>query len=349
MAYTRPTISEIVNRIESDLESRLTGDAPLLRRGILRVLVRVFAGAVHIVYGYLEYLSRQLFAATAELEYLNRIGLMFGVTRKAAAFAEGAITFQGVNGTIVPAGTRVVTADGVEYETSTDGTIVGGFVNVNSTAVEPGTAGNMPTIEPIELVEPLAGVSLVIVGTLFAGGQDEETDAAYRQRILERIQTPPAGGTAADYVRWAKEVSGVSSAWTFAATPGPGQVTVVYKGTASASAVEDYIEERMPVTADLSVLETVDQDVDFSILITPDTTANRAAITANLEQLFAEVAAPGEDMLISRVRNAISTAGVDNYDITAITVDGGARPTDSDILFSGYEYGVLGTISYGEL
>lgn len=349
MPYSRPTINEIVDRIESDMESRLTGDSALLRWGILRILARVFAGAVHVLYGFVEYISNQLFATTAELTYLDRIGLMFGVTRKPAAFAEGEITFTGVNTTLIPEGTRVVTEDGVEYETTADGTITGGVAVIAASAVAPGEDGNMASPETIELVEPIVGVTGQSVTDLFAGGTAEETDDAYRARILLRIQTPPAGGTAADFERWAKEVSGVDGAWTFPATPGPGQVTVVFKGTASISTVEDYLTERMPVTTDLTVLETDDQTTLFTISISPSTADLQTAIEANLTQLFEEVAAPGENILISQVRNAISTSGVTDYNIDTIKVGAFFRDTNSDIIYTDYEYGVLGTITFQAL
>jgi uncharacterized phage protein gp47/JayE len=163
------------------------------------------------------------------------------------------------------------------------------------------------------------------------------------------LQTPPAGGTAADFERWAREVSGVDNAWTFAAFPGPGQVTVVYTGSASVSTVQDYLEERMPVTTDLTVQEAVEQLVDFTISLSPNNQAIQDAVTANLTQLFDEVAAPGEDILISQVRNAISTSGVDDYTIDVITVDGSPRPVDSDIQFTDFDYGILDDLTFQAL
>jgi uncharacterized phage protein gp47/JayE len=348
MPFVRPTLDEIVDRIESDMESRLTGNSVLLRWGILRILARVFAGAMHILYGLLEYLADQLFATSAELEYLNRIGLMFGVTRKAAAFATGTLQFLGTNGTLVPEGTRVATEEGEEYETTADGTITAGSANIAATAVVPGTAGNTIVV-PVEMVEPIAGISAVNMSSTFEGGEDEETDDEYRSRILQRLQNPPAGGTAADYERWAQEVSGVDNAWTFAATPGPGQVTLIYRGSALIATVQAYIDERMPVTTDLTVDKTDDKTITMTILIDPDNADFRDAIESNLTDHFAEVAEPGEDMLISQIRNAISTTGVTDFDITALAKAGVPKSTDADIPFSGFEYGVLGTITFGAL
>ena len=54
-----------------------------------------------------------------------------------------------------------------------------------------------------------------------------ESDAALLARILEFIRRPPAGGNQYDYVRWAKEIVGVASAWCVSCGQGPGTVDVV--------------------------------------------------------------------------------------------------------------------------
>ena len=42
------------------------------------------------------------------------------------------------------------------------------------------------------------------------GGTDSESDADLRSRVLERIQRPPMGGDADDYVQWTLSVPGVT-------------------------------------------------------------------------------------------------------------------------------------------
>jgi hypothetical protein len=57
------------------------------------------------------------------------------------------------------------------------------------------------------------------------------------------------------------------------------------------------------------------------------------------------MAAPGEDVLISGLWNAISTTGVADYEITAISKAGVPQSID-DISMSGFEYAVLDVITY---
>ena len=61
MPFTKPTLQEIVDRIDSDIQSRITGATTFLRRSILKVLGRVLAGAIHLLYGYLEFQKDQLY------------------------------------------------------------------------------------------------------------------------------------------------------------------------------------------------------------------------------------------------------------------------------------------------
>ncbi len=348
MAFTRPTLAEIYARIVADMESRLTGNVTILRRALLRVLAAVFAGAVHILYGYLTFIAEQLFPDTALRAWLERHGFIWGVDRKAAAFATGLLTFSGVPTTVVPAGTRIARdSDGIEYATDALVTISGGgTINATATAVEAGVAGNMTDPTDVSLVEPIVGITGVVLNGDFADGADEETDEDYRARILFRIQEPPAGGTAADFIRWAEEVSGVDKAWSFPITPSAGAVTVAYLGTAAAATVEAYIETLMPVTTDLFIVKLTGSafilPFDIYIQLDPNTAEQQAAIVANLEDHIASVAAPGENLLWSQIENAVSTAGPDNFKIYQLSAP---PPTQDgltgDILFSGFDYGEL--------
>lgn len=353
MAFTRPTLSEIYARIVADMESRLTDNVTILRRALLRVLAAVFAGAVHILYGYLTFIADQLFPDTALRDWLERHGFIWGVDRKAASFAIGTFTFSGVATTPVPAGTRVARdSDGIEYATDTLDTVGGGgTVDIAATAVEPGVGGNMTDPTDCALVEPIVGISGVVLSGDFAGGADEETDEDYRARILFRIQEPPAGGTAADFKRWAEEVSGVDKAWTFPITPSAGAVTVAYLGTAAEATVEAYIEALMPVTTDLFIVKLTGSayilPFDIYIKLDPNTAEQQAAIVANLEAHVAAVAAPGENLLWSQIENAVSTAGPDNFLIYQLSAPPPSQDgLTGDILFSGFEYGELDNVFF---
>jgi uncharacterized phage protein gp47/JayE len=67
---------------------------------------------------------------------------------------------------------------------------------------------------------------VVVDANKLVNGSDIESIPDLRARLLERIQNPPSGGAAEDYVAWALEVPGVTRAWVYPKEMGAGTVTV---------------------------------------------------------------------------------------------------------------------------
>lgn len=358
MAWSRPSLSTLVTRIEADITSRLTGNAPLLRRSLLAILARVWAGAVHILHGFLAYLALQLFVRTADTDYLTEHGFNWGVNRLAATFATGTVIVTGVNGTIIPEGTIFVRDDGVEYESTSEEEIASGTATVSVTCSESGLIGNAETGVILTLQTPItdADDSATVASPGIVGGTDEETDTAYRARILARIQNPPAGGAAADYIAWAKSIAGVKNAWVEATYYGPGTVAVIISGmdadpTPSApliAEVQDYIDTVRPVTAAVTVAGVVPNDVDIIIAIRPNTADIQAAILASLEQFFEDEAEPGGVLYWTHLNDAIATAGVLDHAITTYAIDGSLAAFDN-YSFTDFNFPVLGSLTFSTL
>jgi uncharacterized phage protein gp47/JayE len=368
MPFDRPTITTIKERIEKGIEARLFGKVALLRVAILRILARVFAGAIHGNYGYLEWLSRQLFVSTAETEYLDRHGLMWDIERRAGSFASGTAIFFGTESATVPEDTRVQNENGVEYGTITDALIVGGSANIEIQAIESGIDGNYVRPNPgdtltLQLISPVSEIyDDVNVDGDITGGTDSEDDETYRARILQRIQTIPAGGAEADYVRWATEFTGVERAWCYPLEDGPGTVVTVITASGDdpvpssllLTDVDAYISERKPVTASHRTASIQDYSyadgktiLTMSIRITPLSSNIQQNIITNISQLFLPHR-PGTDIPISQIRAAISNTGVIDYSIDLMYLDGVWQPI-SDLVLTGFQYPWLGTISFTEL
>src|SRR4051812_23787483 len=91
MAFTRPTLRELVDRIQADFVSRLPLDGSPLRVSLVYVLARVIAGAAHMLYGALEWLSRQLFADTSDEAALVRQAALYGITKTPATYATATV------------------------------------------------------------------------------------------------------------------------------------------------------------------------------------------------------------------------------------------------------------------
>lgn len=339
MAFQTPTLKQLIDREIADIDARITGADARLRRAFLNVLARVHAGGMHGLYGYLAWRADQQMPDTAESEYLERwASVMRGYSRNAAVAAAGNVTFTGLNGSIIPAGTLMQNSAGVEYASDAEATIASGTTTFAVTAVVGGTAGNAEAGTPVTLVSPIAGVSsagVVAAGDL-DGGTDTETDEQLRERLLTSLRAPPQGGAAHDYIAWAKEVPGVTRAWVFPNELGPGTVTVRFMRDddpgspvpdgAEVTAVQAYLDERRSVTAALTVLAPVAVAVNFTIGLTPDTAEVRAAVEAELTDLLRREASPGGSapaiVYLSHIRAAISLAtGETDHELTVPSAD----------------------------
>lgn len=319
MSYIRPTLTDLVARISNDIDGRMPGADSRLRHSVLAVLARVFAGALFGLYGLVDWVWRQIFPDTAEADQLNRWAAIWGVSRSAATAAVGNVTLTGANGTLVPAATQLIRADGIAYVTTGAVTIAGGSALAPVIASEPGTAGNADAATRLTLASPVVGVNaqgLVAAGGL-SGGAAEQDDDGLRARLLDRIQQPPHGGNRNDYLAWALAQPGVTRAWVYPGELGLGTVTVrfVMDGRdniipliADVEAVAAAIDALRPVTAAVTVLGPTPVAIDFVIRASPSTNAVQDAIRAELDDLLARDAEPGGTLLISRIREAISIA-----------------------------------------
>ncbi|MBF0247136.1 MAG: baseplate J/gp47 family protein, partial [Alphaproteobacteria bacterium] len=299
MPFQRPPLEALIRAAEAEIEATLPGADASLRRTVLGVLARVLAGGEHGLYGYLDFIVRQALPDTAESEYLDRHADVWGIVRKAAAFAAGAVDFTGVNGTVIAEGTELKRADGVKYATAAEATIAGGSATVAVVAVAAGSAGLANAGQTLTLTTPIAGVdsaATIAAGGLIAGA-DQETDPALLIRLLARIQQPPHGGADFDYPSWALAVAGVTRAWVYAQELGIGTVTVRFMMDATyadgiplaadVAAVQAAIDAVRPVTADVTVVAPVAVPLSFTISgLNPATQAVKDAIEAELKDLI---------------------------------------------------------------
>ena len=349
MPFARPTLTELIARAEADIEAGLPGTDARLRRSNLNVLARMHAGALHSLYGYLDWLAEQVFVDTAESVLLDRHAGIWGVLRVPAAFAAGPVTVTGSVGALVPAATVVQRSDGAEFTVTADTVLAGAATDVPVAALVAGAAGNANAGTKMTFVQPVAGVngSAVVGAAGLTQGADAESDDALRARVLMRIQQPPMGGSASDYVAWALQVPGVTRAWVYPLENGPGTVRVRFvrdndasmiPDTTEVAAVQAYINERRPVTANVTVSAPVAVPLAMSITLTPNTLAVRNAVQAELADVIRREGQPGGTLLLSHLREAISVAaGETNHVLTAPTTDVG---------HSAGQIPVLGTITW---
>jgi uncharacterized phage protein gp47/JayE len=354
MPFDRPTLAELRDRIRRDFNARLPGADALLRQSNLGVIADVLAGLSTLHYGYQVWLSKQLFPDTAEGPFLERWASIWGLTRYAATTALGAIDVHGTPGATVPPGAEFQRTDGVRYQSADGATLdAAGLATVAVEAEVAGTAGDALTSTPVTTITAYPGVvpQATVAAPGIAGGAEQETDAQLRTRLLARIQTPPHGGAASDYVDWALEVPGVTRVWVAPEEQGAGSVVVRFTMDDAAHApngiptaadvalVQAHLDEVRPVTAKVVVLAPVARALDITIFaLTPDTPAVRAAAETELRDTLYRHGEPGGVVYVSWLWEAVSLASGERHH--RITVP------PSDVPLGAGELPVLGTVTY---
>lgn len=330
MPFARPTLATLIQRIAADLQSYLAGTNPFLRRMLLTVMGRVQGGAVHGLYGHQQWIADQVMVDKCDADTLARWANILGKPQEPAVAASGPVTCIGTETTVIPAGTVLVRSDNTQYITSADATITGGTASPTVVASMAAAAGDCAAGMSLTFASPVAGINATAtVGAAgIGGGADLENIDAWRARVIARLQTPPRAGTSSDYVDWAMDVPGITRAWCFPMELGPGTVTVrvmtdkapdgPFADAAAVAAVLAYLQSVCPVDATPYVFTPTADPLNPTIHLVPDSAANRAAVTASLNELLTREAVPGGTIPLTHFEDAIgNSVGITDFVLTS--------------------------------
>ncbi|HIT95573.1 MAG TPA: baseplate J/gp47 family protein [Candidatus Aphodousia faecavium] len=181
--------------------------------------------------------------------------------------------------------------------------------------------------------------------------QEGESMESVKQRLLDRLRNPPRGGTAYDYVFWAKEVEGVTRAWCFPKEQGIGTVVVRFvtdslteNGIPTAEKVQEvqsHIEQQAPIPASITVLAPEVQVVNFKISdLLPSNDTVKAKIQAELQSLLIREGEPGKILYRSHIEQAISSVSEEENHVLV-------SPSE-DIVCGNTKILVMGEVEYVE-
>ncbi|MBE6831070.1 MAG: baseplate J/gp47 family protein [Ruminococcaceae bacterium] len=163
-------------------------------------------------------------------EYIDKRCKERGIVRKPGTKAHAELTFTGIDGTVIPAGTIFLTLDGFEFETAGAVTIVSGSAAATVNAVEVGEAYNVPVGSIGNQYKSISGLSAVTNSAAAAGGTDPESDKSLVERYYNYLQKPATSGNVHHYEQWALEVNGVGAVKVTPLLNGPGTVGVMVVG-----------------------------------------------------------------------------------------------------------------------
>ncbi|WLG43866.1 baseplate J/gp47 family protein [Pseudomonas sp. FP1740] len=329
MPFETPSLPVLIKRTQSDLAS------DSLRQSDAQVLARTLGGAAYGLYGYLDWIAEQILPDKADESTLERIAaLRLNQPRKSAQAASGSVSFTASAGAVLDVDTLLQSSDGRTYKVTAARTTSNGVNSTTITALEAGSLGNAEagmTLIPVQPIQGIAGNSFTVMAPGLIGGIARESLESLRSRVIRSYRIIPHGGSAQDYETWALECPGVTRAWCRGSLLGPGTVSLYIMrdddpqpipDAAQLAEVQAYIEPLRPVMAELYVLPPIQVPVTYRLTLTPDTTAVRAAVEAQLRDLHNREAGLGDTLLISHIREAISSAtGESDHTLTSPTAN----------------------------
>jgi len=157
------------------------------------------------------------FLGTASGEDLDKLASdHFGLVRQAGAPGVGAVRFSRPSaafGTVlIPAGTVLETADGTRFILTSEPLLTGTQIDADARGEVVGESGNVDAATITSIVSALADGSIVVTNPAeFSGGIGAESDAAFRDRIIDYLRTLRRG------TRLALQVGALSVAGVVAA------------------------------------------------------------------------------------------------------------------------------------
>jgi uncharacterized phage protein gp47/JayE len=347
LPYNRPSLQEIIDRIDNDFSVRVDNQSTFLQKSVFKIFSRVLGGSNHLLYDYIEFCKDQLLISTADEETLERHGAEYGIFRSVGEKAVGEIIAIGTDGIIVNADTELISASGNNYKVVTAGTVVSGSVNLDIIASDYGTDYDELVGTVLTFVSPIAGLNAtatVLTGGI-TGGVNEDEKEQFRTKILNRKRYPPHGGIANDYVTWCKQYSGnITRAWSIEEYQGIGtiglafikdnDISSIFPSEAERLAVRNHLISHydsaigkyvgIPVTAEpgFFVVGLDPYSVNLTIKIYPNTSGVRAAINTSVSALIKYAGGPGYTITISQFYEAITAAtGEEKSRIIYPTVD----------------------------
>jgi uncharacterized phage protein gp47/JayE len=274
MAFSTPALENILAGILRDIKA-LNDEADIGSDSDHYIRSAAVAAAIEGLYQKLAWLYRQIFPDTADEEELVHAAAIRGVPRKDPVAATGIVGLKGVvDVELLQGSTLTHVTTGEKFDALVSATLgTDGTATVQARAQILGASLNGLTGDLILTSPPLgmdANASFVGATT---GGEDLEKPESLLARLLDIIQSPPAGGTIYDFKRWAKEVDGVADALVLPGRRGGGSIDLVITASTGNPSTEvialcrDHVLSLCSVIADVWVYVPTIRTVDSAALI----------------------------------------------------------------------------------
>lgn len=244
-------------------------------------------------YAEMQLILDAAFPQTSWGQYLTMHAEAHGVIRKKATKSKVLVKLTGIEGTIVPTGVTVATAEGKLFKTIESVTIGNtGDVTVKAESEDIGKDSNVNANTITEIVTTVDGLKSVINEEASYDGFDEESDKDLLQRLLFKVRQPATSGNVYHYMQWAQSVNGVGQVKVLPLWNGAGTVKVLLVDVNNESAntslldrVKAAIVKEAPIGATVTVATPTIMNVNISFRVTKGA-ANHEAVKRIINEEF---------------------------------------------------------------
>ena len=245
MSYENKTVDYVYDLLIQSFQEKFNNRLRLLPKSFIVVLAKVCAAIFVVPYKLAGWFYLQLFPDTASFDRVNvlghdlrplvKLGNLFGVGEPTSGQEwEGVIAaVVALEGQVIMQGAQLKSdKTGLVYVTSETVTTAGESVNLPVYCSQAGASGNLEIGDELKFVSPLSGVEqAAAVSSITQAGVDDETEAHYRARVVNRYSNQPQGGALSDYRIWAFDAEGVLQTYPYNGENSPGDVIIYVAGT----------------------------------------------------------------------------------------------------------------------
>ena len=245
MAYENKTVDYVYDLLIQSFQEKFNNRLRLLPKSFIVVLAKVCAAVFVVPYKLAGWFYLQLFPDTASFDRVNvlghdlrplvKLGNLFGVGEPTSGQEwEGVISaVVALEGQVIMQGAQLKSdKTGLVYVTSETVTTAGESASIPVYCSQAGAAGNLEMGDELKFVSPLNGVEqAAAVSSVTQAGVDDETEAHYRARVVNRYSNQPQGGALSDYRIWAFDAEGVLQTYPYNGENSPGDVVIYVAGT----------------------------------------------------------------------------------------------------------------------
>jgi hypothetical protein len=242
--YDNKTIDEIKTLIIDGLQQAFNHKLRILPKSFINVLSSVLAAIYIVLFKQIGWMFLQMYPETAYFGEINILGIRInplvkwgvlwgvGEPRRGSQW-RGMIRVQVVStNTVLYTGTQLKSdLTGKIYLVDYTKTLEHNTENVEIICTSTGTIGNLETGEKLYFVNPLGNVKKEAeIITVIEDAIDDETEADYRYRVVNRWRVQPQGGALADYRVWGMEVPGTLNIYPYNDDDSPAGIILFVSG-----------------------------------------------------------------------------------------------------------------------